>query len=79
MPIPKHLLRKIKEFAKYPGLNCQSCDCYVFKIDPIGTIHRSGFVSKKVDWSGGFDWSDNIVDKSATHLIMVKTLELKEL
>jgi len=52
-------------------INAGSADCYVF------SIYRNK--SGKLDFKGGWDWSNNLVDKDQEWIYMLKTGEFKPL
>lgn len=67
--------KSIKEHAggSIYRMNASSADCYAFSYDTLGQKYLNGTVCKKVDFSGGWDWSNGLVDDSATHLYFMET------
>jgi hypothetical protein len=63
----KKAIREQAESSFY-RMNAKSADCYAFSYDKIGQKYLDGSICKKVDWSGGWDWLNSLVDTSATHL-----------
>jgi hypothetical protein len=55
------------------SLNAQSADCYAFTIDTLGEKYLDGTTCQKPDFSGGWDWSERLVDTSAQYLFMLST------
>jgi hypothetical protein len=45
-------------------MNAGGADCYAFSYDVIGQKYRDGTTCKKVDFSGGWDWSKHIVHQA---------------
>lgn len=60
-------------------INAGNADCYVFTIDKIGQKYLDGTICKKLDFSGGWDWSERLVDKNATYLFMLETKKFYEI
>ena len=56
------LMRKITSWAKRSmyRMNANSADCYAFNLTNNGT-----------DWDGGWDWSNDIIDKDADYILML--------
>ena len=48
-----------------------NADCYAFSIDKAGKKHLDGTISKGNDFSGGWDWSKNIIDTKAEYIYML--------
>lgn len=73
LPFKHSLFTKIKAHAigSLYRMNAKSADCYAFSIDKVGQKHMDGTISKGNDWSGGWDWSKNIIDKSAEYILML--------
>lgn len=61
------LMAKIKAHAlgSLYRMNARTADCYAFDVDSDGR-----------DWEGGWDWSERLVDKNATFILMLETGEL---
>ena len=61
------LFNKIKNYAGYSiyRMNAKSADCYAFNIDADGN-----------DWEGGWDWSNDLIDKSAEFVLMLDSGEV---
>lgn len=53
--------------------NAGSADIYAFSYDTIGKQYLDGTICKKIDWSGGWDWSSGLVDTSSTHFLHLDT------
>jgi hypothetical protein len=70
---------KLKKAIKDLACNCfyrqnsAGSDCYAFSYDVIGKKYLDGTTCKKIDYSGGWDWSNAIVDTGATYLYMIAT------
>ena len=64
--LSKRLKNNIREFAQGSiyRLNAKTADCYAF------SIVRD---KKYLDWEGGWDWSNSLVDKSAEYIYLLKT------
>jgi len=73
--------RKIRAFAlgDMHRINAASADCYAFYVAPKGTRYMDGTIADGKDWSGGWDWSKNIIDQSATHIMMLDSGDVYEL
>ena len=58
------LMSKIKKHAgeSLYRLNAKTADCYAFSIDEDGK-----------DWSGGWDWSSDLIDKDADYILMLES------
>jgi len=52
-------------------MNAGSADCYAF------SLYRKE--NGKLDFEGGWDWSNRLVDKNAEYLYMMDTKEFKRL
>ena len=59
-----NLMRKIKSHAinSLYKMNASSADCYAFSIDKDGK-----------DWEGGWDWSNDLIDKDAEYILMLNS------
>lgn len=57
-----YMKRKISRFARGSlyRMNAKTADCYAFTLTKDGK-----------DWDGGWDWSKNLVDKTAQYLYML--------
>ena len=62
-----NLFDKIKRYAKRSiyKMNSGSADCYAFSIDADGK-----------DWVGGWDWSNDLIDKNAEFILMLDSGEV---
>ena len=68
-------MAKIRAYAGN-HLNAMSTNCYAFTVEPIGKQHMDGTKNTKIDFSGGQDWSKNIVDDDMDYIIMNDTKEV---
>ena len=66
----KRTLVKIKDHAvgSLYRMNASSADCYAFD-----------FTDNGKDWTGGWDWSNQLVDSEAEYILMLNTLEVKKI
>ena len=68
-------LHKLRQLKQHDGgslyrMNAASADCYAFSIDKVGQKHMDGTISTGNDWSGGWDWSNALVDTGAEYVYM---------
>ena len=72
IPLTKHRILQLVRHAKgsFYKINAQGADCYAFTVDKVGKKHLDGTISKGNDWSGGWDWSNGIVDTNAEYIYM---------
>jgi hypothetical protein len=66
IPLKKYISNQA-EFSFY-RMNAQSADIYAFSYDKIGQKYLDGTTCKKIDYSGGWDWSNSLVDDSAEYI-----------
>lgn len=52
-------------------MNAGSADCYVF------SLYRNE--NGKLDFEGGWDWSNKLVDQNAEYIYMLATKEFKKI
>ena len=64
----KKEIRQHAEGSLY-RMNCKSADCYAFSYDKIGQKYLDGTTCKKIDFSGGWDWKNNLVDIDAEYIL----------
>ncbi len=63
--------KRIRDWAQHSmyRMNAESADCYAFNyID-----------DNRSDFEGGWDWKNNLVDKNATHILDLETLDFFEI
>jgi hypothetical protein len=70
LPITATEWRKLRAHAIHSmyRMNATTADCYAF-----------GISEDKKSWCGGWDWSKDIVDKTASYLLMFKTEKVYEI
>ena len=82
--VPKKTIpcyRKIKALAggSLYRMNAPSADCYAFFVEDGSERHLDGTKGITGDWQGGWDWSNGVVDRRATHIIMLDSGDLYRL
>lgn len=62
MKLTQYMRKKIKAYASSSlyRMNAGTADCYAFDL-----------INDGKDWIGGYDWSRNLVDKTAEWLLML--------
>jgi len=67
MRLTKRLKNDIVNFAEKSlyRLNATTADCYSF------SLYRNN--KGKIDFQGGYDWINSLIDKTATDLYLFKT------
>lgn len=71
----RRLTEKTKELIRGSAgsvyrMNAKTADCYAFTLD---------YYNGKPSWQGGWDWSDNLVDKGADYIYVFATDEFKKI
>ena len=68
MELTTYLKRKIRQHAlnSFYRQNAETADCYAFNLYQDSHTGR-------ITWSGGWDWSNDLVDKNSEWLLMLKT------
>lgn len=75
IPLSRSRWNQLRRHAvhSFYRMNATSADCYAFSVDVAGMKHMDGTISKGNDWSGGWDWSTQLVDTSAEYILMLET------
>jgi len=71
--LTNRIKREIEAFSEGSlyRMNASTADCYVF------SLYRNS--KGKIDFEGGWDWSNGIVDKNCNRIYLLKTKEFKTL
>jgi|ERR1035437_9495462 hypothetical protein len=66
------LKKKIQSQAEssFYRLNAKTANCYAFSYDTIGEKNLDGTICKKVDFSGGWDWTNSLVDTKSDYIYL---------
>jgi len=73
MRLSKRIKRDVEKHAigSIYRLNAKTADCYAFNL----CYNASG----KLDFEGGWDWSDDLIDKEAQYLFLLHSREFKRI
>lgn len=73
MRLSKRIKKQIADWALHSlyRMNAKTADCYAFNL----CYNSKG----KLDFDGGWDWQNNVIDKNVSHLFILSTQEFVKL